>query len=92
MSVDDFTIVAAKVTMLEQLVRALFNHEFRAAGDPAQTARDYGERLKSRMEQAMEGGPNDPATMLIVENIDLFFDVLVRELSAGQEPSQTEND
>jgi hypothetical protein len=78
MASDPLEIVAAKVALLEQLVRALLKQEFLKASDPPAEAHGYAEHLKQIMEQGI--GQHHHATILMTENIDLFFDALVRDL------------
>lgn len=82
---NHLTILVAKAVVLEQLIWALLKEKFLTAVDPMGAASDYAEQMKHRMEQRMRGGSDDPATMLVIENIDLLFDTLIRELKSIQE-------
>jgi hypothetical protein len=82
MTEDSLTIIGAKIALLEQLVRALLKQEFMKASDPPKEAHDYAEHMKQLMEHGMRGGPHHPTTLLMTENIDVFFDALVRDIQA----------
>lgn len=84
-SEQQVSILAAKVVILEKIVRALLKDKLqRDAADPIQAAQSYRDRINLRSEQTMQGGPHDPATVLMTENTDLFFDALIRDLTAGR--------
>ena len=89
MAHEPIEIIAAKVALLEQLVRALLKPEFLKASDPPKEAHGYAEHLKEVMEQGMKGGPHAPATILMLGSIDVFFDALVRDLKVDLEPPKS---
>jgi hypothetical protein len=78
-------IAVAKIAILEQLVRELIKPEFMKASDPLAEAHGYAEHLK----QLMTVKADQPATILLTANIDLFFDALVRDMKADLEPPKT---
>lgn len=74
------SILTAKVTLLELLVRALLREECFKMPDPEQAMENLYQRLKVKMEtQATTlptGVESERAATIVLENFEMFFDGL----------------
>jgi hypothetical protein len=87
MSEDRMLVLTAKITMLERLVRLLLLDRVKQNDKPLETATQLSAHIIATTEAQMAGGPHSHAAMLAVENLRLFFDQLIHEVSQEPPPS-----
>lgn len=86
MEQEPILILAAKVAMLERLVRLLLFDRLTERDNPIEAAKALAAEMISSTEARMKTGPDSPAAMLAAENYRAFFDTLLHEVSQGPRP------
>lgn len=85
---NDFSLLTAKVVVLEALVRALFRDTFLDTADPVATFDAWAQRFSGRLEAGIrkDGTPEaEIAWTMVSAHLDGFLDQLRHELQGAQD-------
>ena len=83
---DALLILTAKTAMLERLVRLLLWDRLTEKPDPVAVAKELAKDMISQTEARIAGGFGSRQEMIATEQLQTFFDVLIREVSEWRPP------